>query len=159
MDSEVYRMEHMTMNLSPHFTLAEFTVSQMAERLGIDNDPPAELLPALKRTAQGLEAVRLRLGMAPITITSGYRSLALNRTLRSSDRSQHVKGEAADFICPRFGTPTEIVAALRDSGIEYDQLILEFANKGRGWVHVSFADHPRQMALEIDATGTRPLWG
>jgi hypothetical protein len=159
MDSEIYRVEHVTINLSPHFTLAEFTVSQMAERLGIDNDPPAELMPALKRTAQGLEAVRLRLGMAPITITSGYRSLALNRALRSRDTSQHVKGEAADFICPRFGTPTEIVTALRNSGIEYDQLILEFAGKGRGWVHVSFADNPRHMALEIDASGTRPLWG
>ena len=148
------------MNLSPHFTLAEFTVSQMAERLGIDNDPPAELLPALRRTAQGLEAVRLRLGKwLPITITSGYRCLALNRALRSRDSSQHVKGEAADFICPRFGTPTEIVTALRDSGIEYDQLILEFASKGRGWVHISFADNPRHMALEIDASGTRPLWG
>jgi hypothetical protein len=97
--------------------------------------------------------------MAPITIKSGYRSLALNRAIGSKDTSQHIKGQAADFIAPRFGTPLEIVTALRDSGIAYDQLILEFAGKGRGWVHVSFADNPRNMALQIDASGTRPLWG
>ena len=146
------------MNLSPHFTLAEFLVSDTAERRGIDNDPGIEVIPALKRTAQGLEAVRVRLGMAPIIITSGFRCLALNRAIGSKDTSQHVRGEAADFICPRFGTPQEIVAALVQAGIEYDQLILEFAGRGKGWVHISFSDKPRHMALQIDEKGTRPLW-
>lgn len=147
------------MMLSPHFHLAEFLASATAERMGIDNDPSADLLPSLKRTAQGLEAVRVRLGGAPIIVLSGYRSLALNRAIGSKDTSQHVKGEAADFIAPRFGSPSEIVAALRDSGIEYDQLILEYADTGRGWVHCSFSAAPRHQALQIDASGTRPLWG
>lgn len=141
------------MNLSPHFTLAEFTVSDTAARKGIDNTPPDSVLPALRKTAQGLEAVRVRLGMAPITITSGFRCLALNRAIGSKDSSQHPLGQAADFICPRFGAPREIVAALRDSGIAFDQLIVEFER----WVHISFADKPRRMVLEIDAKGTRPL--
>ena len=146
-------------DLSPHFSLAEFLVSATAERLGIDNDPPLEVIQALKRTALGLEAVRVRLAGAPILITSGYRCLPLNRAIGSKDTSQHVNGEAVDFIAPRFGTPTEIVAALRDSGIAYDQLILEYAGTGRGWVHCSFTAAPRHMALQIDASGTRPLWG
>jgi zinc D-Ala-D-Ala carboxypeptidase len=147
------------MNLSAHFTLAELTVSDTAARRGIDNGPPLDAVQALKRTALGLEAVRVRLGGAPVIVTSGYRSLALNRAIGSKDTSQHIKGEAVDFICPRFGTPAEIVAALRDSGIEYDQLILEFAGTGRGWVHCSFSAAPRHMALMIDEQGTRPLWG
>lgn len=147
------------MNLSPHFTLAEMTVSETAERRGIDNDPPLKVVQALKRTAQGLEAIRVRLGGVPIIVSSGYRSLELNRAIGSKDTSQHGKGEAADFIAPRFGTPTEIVAALRDSGIEYDQLILEFAGAGRGWVHCSFSANPRHQALQIDRQGTCPLWG
>ena len=145
------------MMLSPHFALAEFCVSDTAARRGIDNTPPGHVIQALERTALGLEAVRVRLGTAPITITSGYRSLPLNRLIGSRDSSQHVMGEAADFICPRFGTPAEIVAAVRDSGIPFDQLILEYARNGGGWVHMSFADRPRRMALEIDAQGTRPL--
>ena len=142
------------MNLSPHFTLAEFTVSDTAARRGIDNDPPLDLLPALKRTAQGLEAVRVRLGCATVVITSGFRCQALNDAVGGRPMSQHLWGEAADFIAPRFGTPAEVAAALRDSGIEYDQLLLEF---GR-WVHISFADKPRHQALVIDQRGTRPLF-
>ena len=147
------------MMLSPHFALAEFAVSDTAVRRGIDNTPPGHVIPALTRTALGLEAVRVRLGTAPIHITSGYRSLPLNRLIGSRDSSQHVLGEAADFICPGFGTPREIVAALRHSGIPFDQLILEFVKKDGtgGWVHVSFTDNPRRMALEIDGQGTRLL--
>jgi len=142
------------MNLSPHFTLAEFTTSQEAARRGIDNTPPATVIERLKRTAQGLEAVRVRLGCAPIIINSGYRCLELNAAIGGSKTSQHMTGEAADIICPRFGVPVEIAAALRDSGIEYDQLILEF---GR-WVHISFSDKPRHQALIIDKNGARPMW-
>lgn len=142
------------MNLSPHFTLAEFVVSDTAARRGIDNDPPAELLHALKRTAQGMEAVRVRLGGAPIIVTSGYRSPALNAAVGGQPSSQHTRGEAADFIAPRFGSPTEVAATLRDSGVDYDQLIIEF---GR-WVHISFSQAPRHQALVIDARGTRPMF-
>jgi hypothetical protein len=146
------------MNLSQHFTLDEFILSAEASRGGIKNDPPAELFPALKRTAQGMEAVRVRLGGLPIIISSGYRSLALNRALKSRDTSQHVKGEAADFICPRFGGPANIVAALKDSDVPYDQLILEFAQQGRGWVHVSFSASPRRQAFALDERGVQPLF-
>jgi len=143
------------MNLSSHFTLDEFTTSQTAARLGLDNTPPPEVMPALLKTAQGMEAVCVRLGGAPISVSSGYRSPAVNKAVGGSANSQHTKGEAVDFICPRFGSPADVAAALRGSGIEYDQLILEF---GR-WVHISFSDKPRHMALEIDAKGTRPLFG
>jgi hypothetical protein len=142
-------------NLSAHFTLAEFTVSQEAARAGISNDPPDSVLPALKRTAQGMELVRVKLGGWPITVTSGYRSIPLNRLLHSKDSSQHVKGEACDFICPRHGTPAQVAAALRDSDIPYDQLIIEHSR----WVHISFSAAPRHMALQIDATGTSPMFG
>jgi zinc D-Ala-D-Ala carboxypeptidase len=80
--------------------------------------------------------------------------LSAHFSLEEFTTSQHMTGQAADFISPGFGSPAEIAAALRDSGIEYDQLILEF---GR-WVHISFAPKPRHMALIIDAEGTRPMW-
>lgn len=141
------------MNLSPHFTLDELTVSQEAARRGIDNTPPPEVIRALERTAQGLEAVRIRLGGAPIVVSSGYRCPELNAAIGGAKASQHMTGQAADIICPRFGGPVEVAYALRDSGIEYDQLILEY---GR-WVHISFSAHPRHMALIIDKAGTRPM--
>jgi zinc D-Ala-D-Ala carboxypeptidase len=143
------------MNLSAHFTLAEFTDSQTAARQGIDNTPPADVVERLKRTAQGLEAVRVRLGCAPIVISSGYRSPALNAAIGGSKNSQHMTGEAADFTCPRFGSPRQIVDALADSGVPYDQIALEFNQ----WIHISFALRNRRHALIIDNNGTRPLFG
>jgi hypothetical protein len=147
------------MFLSTHFTLAEFTVSQTADRHGVDNTPPLEIIEALKYTAQGLEGVRILLGV-PILISSGYRCLALNRRIGSKDTSQHVKGEAADFTAPGFGGPTTVMTRILESGLDYDQCILEYATDpkrpGRGWVHMSFTRKPRHQALVIDDTGTRP---
>jgi zinc D-Ala-D-Ala carboxypeptidase len=139
------------MNLSPHFTLAEMTVSETAARRGIDNDPPPDVVERLKHTALGLEAVRIRLG-APIVVSSGYRSPALNAAIGGAQNSDHTRGDAADFICPGFGAPSTIVSALKDSGIQFDQLIEEF---GR-WVHISFGPRMRGQVLRIDRNGTRP---
>jgi len=138
------------MQLSPHFTLAELTVSQSAARLGIDNNPPANVIKNLQRTALGLEGVRMLLG-APVLVSSGYRSPALNKAVGGSKNSQHMTGQAVDFICPGFGSPAQIVKTLVNSGMAYDQVIIEFDR----WVHLSFADKPRRQALIIDAKGTR----
>ena len=140
------------MNLSPHFTLAEFTHSQTAARYGIDNDPPAHVLPKLAATAAGMELVRALLGK-PITVSSGYRSSTLNRLLKGSKSSQHMAGEAVDFTCAAFGTPVDIVAAIVASDIPYDQCILEFG--ARGWTHISFSERNRKQALIIDSNGSR----
>jgi zinc D-Ala-D-Ala carboxypeptidase len=141
------------MNISPHFTLAEMTASQTAARAGLDNTPPAEALERLQALCKLLEEVRAWLYFAPVQILSGYRSGKVNALVRGSPNSQHMKGEAADFIAPRFGSPQSICTSLIKSGIEYDQLILEFG----GWVHISTAEHPRRMALTIDRAGTRPM--
>lgn len=142
------------MNLSPHFTLEELTVTQHRE---IDNEPPLTVLANLKRTALLLEQVRTRLG-APVIVTSGYRSPLLNSAVKGRRDSQHLTGCAADFISPRFGTPVTVASALKDCAeVDYDQLILENLG-GRSWVHVSWADRPRRQALLIDKTGTRPMW-
>lgn len=138
------------MKLSPHFTLAEMTLSQTADRQGIDNTPPPQVIEALKRTAMGLEGVRTLLG-APIVISSGYRSPLLNQVVRGSKSSQHLTGQAVDFIAPGFGTPAEIVRAIVKAGLAFDQCILEFDR----WVHISFSDKPRRQALIIDRNGTR----
>jgi zinc D-Ala-D-Ala carboxypeptidase len=141
--------------LSPHFTVEEFSQSQTAGRLGINNDLPIELYETAKRTAAGLEQVRLRLRSHPIHISSGYRCLSLNAAVGSKNTSQHVKAEAVDFTCPTFGSVGQIIEAIIDSDIEYDQLISEYASNGGGWVHISFSDTNKKQALVIDEHGAR----
>lgn len=141
------------MYLSTNFTLDEFTNSQTAERNGIDNTPPDNMLPTLRQTAYGLELVRTLLNNKPILISSGYRSPALNAAAGGAKGSQHLLGEACDFTCPSYGTPEQVVRAIVASSIPFDQVIHEF---GR-WVHISFGSRNRRQALTIDKMGTRPF--
>ena len=142
--------------ISTHFDLSEFVVSQTASRLGIDNSPPASVFANLARVAQWLEGVRILLGV-PINISSGYRCPALNKAVGGSKTSQHMTGEAVDFIAPAFGSPRHVIDRIIDTGMTYDQLILEFPPTG--WVHVSIVErNSRQQALLIDTNGTTPLF-
>ena len=141
------------MMLSPNFALSEFTESQTAARLGLDNDPPAELYETLKATARCMEDIRDLLGGKPVLISSAYRSPEVNKAVGGSANSQHTKGEAVDFTCPKFGTPREIVTKIKDSPLLFDQLILEYDR----WVHISFSTRNRRQVLIIDRNGTRPF--
>lgn len=138
--------------LTPHFTLDEMIASQTAARMGIDNNPSPAVLDELTKTCKMLEAIRAVLGH-PMIITSGYRSPELNAAVGGVATSQHEIGQAADFICPGFGTPEEICLMLapRMPKLGIDQLIWEY----KSWVHVSQCENPRRMALTIDNDGTR----
>lgn len=140
--------------LSQHFTLEELTASEVALRHGISNKPNDTEKDNLKFLASQLEIVRAFLGQ-PMHINSAFRSLPVNTLVGSQPTSAHVKGLAADFVCPGFGTPEEIVKALvKSAPLKWDQLILEF---GR-WVHIGFAEagkKNRGQNLVIDAHGTR----
>ena len=41
------------MQLSPNFSLSELVYSETAEKIGIDNTPPPEIVDNLKRVAAG----------------------------------------------------------------------------------------------------------
>jgi hypothetical protein len=129
------------MNLSEHFTLEEAVKSETAQDACIDNTPTEFIIEAMKNTASEMEKVRTLLGF-PLHVNSWYRCLALNNAVGSKPTSQHIKGEAVDFICPDFGTPTEICKTLVDySGfIGFDELILEHT-----WIHISFCSNPNSV--------------
>lgn len=134
------------MKLSANFSLSEFTYSATAIERKISNAPPADVIERLRYTAEGLEKIRDLLGGKPIRITSAYRCDELNRAVGGAKNSQHVKGEAADFTCPAFGTPKQILTAIapkvRELGI--DQIICEGT-----WVHVSFKPNPRGLVMSF----------
>jgi zinc D-Ala-D-Ala carboxypeptidase len=124
------------------------TASQIAARFGIDNYPPPDVYANLQRLAETLERVRAILKF-PILVSSGYRSPKVNFAVGGSDSSAHMKGLAADFICPGFGTPFQVCEAILDSDIEFDQLIHEY---GR-WIHLGLSDGvPRLQPLTAKHT-------
>ena len=128
--------------LSTHFSLDEFTASQEATRHNIKNTPSATVVENLRMLAALLEQVRTLLGSHSIHISSGYRSLMLNRAIGSNDTSAHVRGYAADFTCPAFGKPIEVAKEIAESNLKFDQLIYEGT-----WVHISCDPQNRRQLL------------
>jgi zinc D-Ala-D-Ala carboxypeptidase len=127
------------MELSKSFTLNELTKSQEATRLGIDNTPSEEHTENLKILCENiLQPIRDFYGM-PVSVSSGYRSAALCEAIGSSSKSQHTKGQAADFEI--FGITNKDLADWITANLDYDQCILEFWNPDEpnsGWVHCSY---------------------
>lgn len=141
--------------MSKNFTVEEFCRSETAKRLGIANTPSEAFLFNLNFTLAGLERVRAYLG-SPMEITSGYRSPKLNEAVGGSATSQHMLCQAADFVCPGFGSPEAVVRALAPwvKVLGVDQLILEAT-----WVHVSFSLNPRYQTLRMSQGKLIPFGG
>jgi len=128
------------MKLSNNFSLNELTKSQTAERKGINNTPSAEHQKNLQRLCESiLQRVRDHFGQV-VSVSSGYRSPELCVAIGSSTKSQHAKGQAADFEI--FGVSNKELADWIDENLDYDQLILEYwkgeDEPNSGWVHCSY---------------------
>lgn len=166
--------------ISRFFSWHEVVASETAERIGIDNTPPAELLDRIAFTAVQMDRVRKLLD-GPVYVSSWFRSRDVNilvggaatvATLHAAlstspheavrlkararlDRgehapfdSQHTSGCAVDLRCPSYGSPRQVYEFLRPlmADLAIDQLILEYPERPRPWVHASFAERPRLQA-------------
>ena len=140
------------MKLTANFSLEELSHTDHRE---FDNTPPADVIENLKRLAMILEQVRSLFNGSPVMVNSAYRSLEVNRAVKSSDHSQHRFGCAADIRIPS-QTPDMVVQTIIKANIPYDQLIREFD----AWTHISVPTNetvaPRKQVLIIDKSGTRP---
>lgn len=142
--------------LSEHFSLSDLTRTDHAEFQEENRKVAAEELAKLVRLALLLEECRTLVG-GELDIHSGRRCLALNKRVGGSEKSQHVKCEAAD-ISPRGPDSEESVAdawqklatAARKKKLKFGQLIFESASEGREgrkfWVHISLGAPYRDAA-------------
>lgn len=139
------------MQLSKNVSLEEFCHSDTAKRNGIDNTikDAVHLASAKLLSEKVFQKVREHFTV-PIHISSGYRSLALNRAIKGASSSQHCRGEAMDLDADRYGkiTNKQIFDYIKDN-LEFDQLIWEFGTDSNpDWVHVSYAAHNRKQVLK-----------
>lgn len=138
--------------LSEHLSVHEFEFSQTAVRHGFSN----AMIPEHKANAIALannifEPVRKHRG-TPIKVSSGYRSIELNKRIGGSKTSQHMKGEAVDLPL----TNSEAVWIMKN--LDFDQLIFEFPDKNgdAAWIHVSYTTHRKnrkQVLIAVKRNG------
>ena len=113
-----------------------FTIKELCRTSQkLDNTPTEEAKGNLQALIDNvLNRARETYGK-PVTVTSGYRSPAVNKAVGGAANSQHTKGQAAD-LTTRQGKEgnKRLFEIIRAQG-GFDQLINE---KDYSWVHVSF---------------------
>jgi len=120
--------------ISKHISYDEATISPTALRLGIDNTPPDNILEAMKVVSEScFEPIREWYGK-PIKVNSFYRCPELNKAVKGSATSQHVKGEAIDITAGSRDENKKIYEWAK-ANLIFDQLINEY---NFSWVHISF---------------------
>lgn len=134
-----------------YFSIKEFTRSNTAVRLGIDNTPTQyQIDNATEFINNLLDPLRecwtaycnmYGLGTGSITVTSGIRSKALNDAIKGSSTSAHCRGFAVDMV-PANGFMPEFkkfcITWLQDK--QFDQFISEDEDKNGtpGWIHLGY---------------------
>lgn len=141
------------MNLSAHVTLAEFQDSSTATTHGINNKMNESQIASAKLLCENVfEPLRIYLN-TPIKISSGFRSVQLNKMIKGSSTSQHTKGEAMDLQIGANG-----FFFIKDK-LDFDQLIWEFGNdENPSWVHVSFSSKNRKQVLKATKKNGKTIY-
>lgn len=128
-------------NISKHISFAEATVSQTSVRLQINNIPDTNTLAKMRVVAnQCFEPIREHFNR-PITISSFYRSKALNQAIGGVVNSQHQKGEAIDIQCGGAHSDMNLeILNWAKANLDVDQILNEYPDsKGRpAWIHISY---------------------
>jgi hypothetical protein len=142
------------MKLSEHLDLSEVIRSESAKRNGISNMRTEAHIANFKLLAEKVfEPIRNHF-RCPIHISSGYRSLELNKCIGGAATSQHCSGEAIDIDMdgsPNNVTNKMIFNYIKDN-LEFDQMIWEFGNDSNpDWVHVSYESTGKQRKQVLKA--------
>ena len=142
------------MKLSKNFTLQEMVHSYTAVKKGLLNEPNKAQIGNI-RTLCDKVLQPLRDALGPIHISSGFRSVELNRAIGGSSSSQHcaLKGAASDIDMGKRNA--EVFNYIKDN-LEWDQLIWEFGdNNNPSWVHVSYneGNNRKQILKAIKENG------
>ena len=121
-----------------YFTIKELCASFKATQLGIKNEPSKAALTNLESLVLNiLDPLRTAWG-GGIIVTSGYRSVALNKAVGGSPSSAHRHGLAADIVPAdkRIASfKAFCVKWLKDNQVNFDQYIDEVGG-GSEWVHI-----------------------
>ncbi len=128
--------------LTPHFFLSQLTVSPLAGRAGMRNQPLGAQFENLRRLAQALEVVRSNLNGCNVCVLRAFRHVPLQAKDVADPAAD---GRSADFIAPEFGSPRDICAHLLAHGFAFERLV----NAGE-WVQLDIAPFgvPPRMQLQ-----------
>lgn len=130
-----------------YFTISELVWSDTAAKLNIDNRCTKEQEERLKELTENvLDPLRKAYGK-PIRVNSGYRCPKLNKAVKGSSTSDHMKGMAADITGGSVAENKKLFELIQRLNLPFKQLIDE---KGLTWVHISYdRDNLKRQILSL----------
>lgn len=133
-----------------YFTLHEFLYSETALKNKIDNWPTdfwiieniqTKILPVLNQLREAW--------CGGIRITSGYRSEALNKAVKGSKTSMHMKGLAVDMVPSNGDFKNFVIFTVGFFDKRgFDQLIIETSGKSQ-WLHLGIESNDGMKRKQI----------
>lgn len=135
--------------MGKYFTIQELTYSNTAIQKKIDNTPNETQVQNLENLIEVLDIIREEWGKS-INVNSGYRCDKLNKEVKGSKTSWHLKGMAADITSSdNMGLWNLIVSLQKESKIHFTELINEKADKNGvpKWIHI--AVNPANLKNQI----------
>ena len=127
------------MKLGKYFNLGELTQTST----GLVNSPNQDEIANLKLLVENvLDPAREEFGDV-ISIESGYRSPLVNRKVKGSKTSAHMKGRAADIKCSDNAKLFNILKKYK-----FRQLIWEKGNdKQPQWIHIEYNENDNKCQI------------
>jgi hypothetical protein len=147
--------------LSPHFTWGEMTrtgQSALQEKNREEAEKCKAAITALCKTL--MEPIREKFG--PLRINSCFRGPAVNQAVGGSKSSQHMIGEACDFVPlnDKIALMTVVDWIRKESGLKWGQLINEHPGNSK-WIHISLGEPFRKannmQVLDFDGKSYTPI--
>jgi hypothetical protein len=131
----------MTEYLTDNFTLEEMVRTNYAalqEKNTQESIPCKSKLVLVCKELQKLRGFLSR----PIYVTSGFRCKELNDKVGGPDNSQHLLGEAADFVADGYQDikGMEFIFWWCANHMDYRQIILEKPEGRKPWVHIGIVN-------------------
>jgi hypothetical protein len=147
--------------LSPHFTWGEMTRTGQSALQDKNRAEAEQFKPAITALCQTLmEPVRMKFG--PLRINSCFRGPAVNSAIGGSKTSQHMIGEACDFVPmdDKIALMTIVDWVRKESGLKWGQLINEHPGNSK-WIHLSLGAPWRaannMQVLDFDGKSYTPI--
>lgn len=160
------------LQLSKHFMLSDFLKSNIAKEFGINNYPTFRIISNLQQVClHVLEPIVEHFG-PHLHVLAGYQCLEILYALGLNPTSQHLRGQAVDFLVKHPGSKDSLEGLLEVFGwmcdnISYDELYMEYLLLEEGpkkrrririrakeqgpyyyfWIHVSYVSPSKNRYL------------
>lgn len=147
--------------LSKNFTWGEFTRTGQTALQDQNRQEAERYKLALTALAQLLQPVREHWGA--LRVNSAFRGPSVNAKVGGSKTSQHMIGEAVDFVPLSEGVTLEMVFdwIRKESKLPFGQVILERPSATSQWIHLSLGEPYRtkgnRQALHFDGKTYTPV--